>query len=70
MSNQIDYLLKSTYTIRWPVDSVRLKSRERSDYQVSILEVVGTSTTDDEIIKLEYRWKEKLRTKEMGLNGN
>jgi hypothetical protein len=51
-------------------DAVKLKSRDRSDYQVSILEVVGTSTTDDEIIHLENRWKEKLRTKEMGLNGN
>lgn len=51
-------------------DAVKLKSRDRSDYQVTILEVVGTSTTDDEIIQLENRWKEKLRTKEMGLNGN
>jgi hypothetical protein len=51
-------------------DAVKLKSRAPSDYQVSILEVVGTSTTDDEIIQLENRWKEKLRTREMGLNGN
>lgn len=51
-------------------DAVKLKSREPSDYQVSILEVVGTSTTDDEVIALENRWKEKLKTKEMGLNGN
>ena len=51
-------------------DAVKLKSREPSDYQVSILEVVGTSTTDNEIIQLETRWKKKLRTKEMGLNGN
>jgi hypothetical protein len=51
-------------------DAVKLKSRARSDYQVSIMEVVGTSTTDDEIGELENRWKEKLRTREMGLNGN
>jgi hypothetical protein len=51
-------------------DAVKLKSREPSDYQVSILEVVGTSTTDEEIVRLETRWKEKLRTREMGLNGN
>jgi hypothetical protein len=51
-------------------DAVKLKSREPSDYQVSILEVVGTSTTDDEILNLENTWKKKLRTKEMGLNGN
>ena len=51
-------------------DAIKLKSREPSDYQVSILEVVGTSTTENEIIQLENLWKEKLRTKEMGLNGN
>jgi hypothetical protein len=51
-------------------DAVKLKSREPSDYQVSILEVVGTSTTDEEIVHLENRWKEKQRTKEIGLNGN
>jgi GIY-YIG catalytic domain len=51
-------------------DAVKLKSREMSDYQVSILEVVGTSTTDKQIIDLEIRWKEKLQTKQMGLNGN
>jgi hypothetical protein len=51
-------------------DAIKLKSREPSDYQVSILELVGTSTTDNEIIQLENQWKEKLRTKEMGLNGN
>jgi hypothetical protein len=62
---------------RWQVhartgqgDAIQLKSREPSDYQVSILEVFGTSTLDDEIIHLENRWKQKLRTKEMGLNGN
>jgi hypothetical protein len=49
---------------------VKLRSRAPSDYQVSIREVVGTSTADDEIIQLENRWKEKPRTKEMGLNGN
>jgi hypothetical protein len=33
-------------------DKVKLKSRQPSDYHVSILDVVGTSTTDDEIFKL------------------
>lgn len=49
---------------------VRLKSRERSDYQVSILEVAGSAATADEILKMEMRWKAKLQTREMGLNGN
>jgi len=49
---------------------VALKSRDPSDYQVSILEVAGTSSTQDDIIKMEVRWKLKLRSREMGLNRN
>lgn len=45
-----------------------LKSREPSDYQVSILEVAGTASTRDDIIQMEERWKFKLQSKEMGLN--
>lgn len=45
-----------------------LKSREPSDYQVSILEVAGTASTRDDIIEMEERWKSKLQSKEMGLN--
>ncbi len=50
--------------------NVRLKSRDRSDYQVSILEVAGSSASADDILRMEIRWKEKLQTREMGLNGN
>jgi hypothetical protein len=50
--------------------NVRLRSRERSDYQVSILEVAGSAATADDILKMETRWKVKLQTREMGLNGN
>jgi hypothetical protein len=45
-----------------------LKSRELSDYQVSILEVAGSASTREEIIAMEERWKRKLQSKEMGLN--
>lgn len=45
-----------------------LKSRDPSDYRVSILEVAGSKMNTDEIIHLEQRWKEKLQSKEMGLN--
>ncbi len=45
-----------------------LKSREPSDYQVSILEVAGTASTKEDIIGMEERWKSKLQSKEMGLN--
>lgn len=50
--------------------NVRLRARERSDYQVSILEVAGSAATADDILKMETRWKMKLQTREMGLNGN
>jgi len=49
--------------------NVRLRSRELSDYQVSILEVAGDAN-QDQILAMESRWKRKLLTREMGLNGN
>ena len=50
--------------------NVGLKSRDASDYQVSILEVAGTSATKDEILTMEGRWQTKLQSREMGLNRN
>jgi len=50
--------------------NIALKSRDPSDYQVSILEVAGSASTSDEIIAMEQRWKAKLQSKEMGLNRN
>jgi hypothetical protein len=47
-----------------------LKSRDPSDYQVSILEVAGTSATTDDILVMEGRWQSKLKSQEMGLNRN
>jgi hypothetical protein len=47
-----------------------LKIRDPSDYRVSILEVAGSQMSTNEIIHLEQRWKEKLQSKEMGLNKN
>lgn len=49
---------------------VALKSREPSDYQVSILEVAGSSATVEDIITMETLWKKKLQSREMGLNRN
>jgi len=52
-------------------DNVALKSRDPSDYQVSILEVAGTAATPDDIkLKMEGQWKSKLQSREMGLNQN
>lgn len=59
-----------SYAMTGDGGNVRLKSRERSDYQVSILEVAGSAATADEILRMEMRWKAKLQTREMGLNGN
>jgi hypothetical protein len=50
--------------------NVGLKSRDASDYQISILETVGTNVSEAELLALEARWKEKLRSREMGLNRN
>lgn len=50
--------------------NVQLKSRETSDYQISILEIAGSTMTDTHVIAAEQRWKEKLQTREMGLNSN
>ncbi|SEB40487.1 GIY-YIG nuclease family protein [Terriglobus roseus] len=50
--------------------NIQLKSRDHSDYQVSILEVAGSGTTTEEIIAMEDRWKKKLQSREMGLNSN
>jgi len=47
-----------------------LKSRDPSDYQVSILEVAGTSATTEDILIMEGRWQSKLQSREMGLNRN
>jgi hypothetical protein len=47
-----------------------LKSRDPSDYQVSILEVAGTSATTEDISTMEGRWQAKLQSREMGLNRN
>jgi len=50
--------------------NVGLKSRDASDYQVSILEVMGSAATVDEIIATEQLWKAKLQSRDMGLNKN
>lgn len=51
-------------------DNVKLKSRDPSDYQVSILEVAGSSASADDVRSAEGRWQQKLQSFQMGLNGN
>lgn len=50
--------------------NIALKSRDHSDYQISILEVAGTASTYEDIIQMENLWKSKLQSREMGLNRN
>ncbi|MEO8925887.1 MAG: GIY-YIG nuclease family protein [Caulobacteraceae bacterium] len=50
--------------------NVGLKSRDPSDYRVSILETVGSNATEADLMTLEARWKDKLQSREMGLNRN
>jgi len=45
-----------------------LKLVSDSDYQVSVLEVASSSLNAEQIIALEERWKDKLLTREFGLN--
>jgi len=58
------------YVVSGHGGNIALKSREYSDYQVSILEVAGSSSNIDDILKMESRWKDKLQSREMGLNRN
>jgi hypothetical protein len=50
--------------------NIGLKSRDPSDYQVSVLETVGNAATERDILSLEALWKAKLQSREMGLNRN
>jgi hypothetical protein len=47
-----------------------LKNREPSDYQISILEVAGSSSNQDDVQRMEGCWQLKLQSREMGLNRN
>jgi len=41
-----------------------------SAFDVSILEVVGSDATTEQILERESLWKNKLGTRAKGLNGN
>jgi hypothetical protein len=50
-------------------DAVKFKSRDPSDYQISVLEVAGSGASDRDILHAEQLWIRKLQTTLMGLNG-
>lgn len=47
-----------------------LRSRDPSDYQISVLEVAGSGASANDVIAMEQLWKAKLQSREMGLNRN
>ncbi len=48
----------------------RMMEVPASDYQVSILEIVSSAATLEELIRMENRWKQKYLTRTHGLNAN
>ena len=50
--------------------NVALRSRQSENYRVSILQVAGSADSLDAILTMEALWKDKLQSREMGLNQN
>lgn len=48
----------------------RMRDIPAADYQVTVLEVAASSNSVDQIVAMENRWKQKLLTRQFGLNGN
>jgi GIY-YIG catalytic domain-containing protein len=51
-------------------DAIGFRGLAPTEYQVSILQVSAGFETDDDILRTEYAWMEKLQSRSMGLNGN
>jgi hypothetical protein len=51
-------------------DAVGFQALAPSEYQVSILQVSAGFETDEDILRIEYAWMEKLQSRSMGINGN
>jgi hypothetical protein len=50
--------------------NIRMKELSDRDYQVCVLEVASSSAGLEQINTMENRWKEKLLSREFGLNNN
>ncbi len=48
----------------------RMREIPDGDYHVSVLEVASSATSFEESIAMENRWKQKLRSRQFGQNGN
>lgn len=51
-------------------DALGFRSLVPSEYQVSILQVSAGFETDEDILRTEYAWMQKLQSRSMGINGN
>lgn len=60
----------STYAKKGDGGNLGLENLDPSNFIFSILEIVPATTTADGVIEYENRWKEKLGTRQFGLNKN
>lgn len=51
-------------------DAVGFQAFATSEYQAGILQVSAGFETDDDILRTEYDWMEKLQSRSIGINGN
>ena len=49
------------------VELKRFKKKDR-DWQITVLEVVSTTASSEDLIRIENEWKQKLKTIKFGLN--
>lgn len=50
--------------------NLELLRRGSARYQVSVLEVIAPTASQEDVTKIESAWKDKLRTRNHGLNEN
>lgn len=60
----------SAYAQNGHCGNLELRDLDPTNFQFSILEIVPATTTADGVIDCENRWKEKLVTRQFGLNKN
>jgi hypothetical protein len=58
------------YAISGHGGNKRMQDIPAADYQISVLEVASSSSGAEVLLKLEERWKLKLRSRRFGLNAN
>ncbi len=60
----------SAYANNGHGENLELQNMDPTKFYFSILEIVPATTTADGVIECENRWKEKLGTRQFGLNKN